>query len=390
MQYNFDEILTRTDTDCVKYDVCEDVFGTPDVLPMWVADMDFATPSFIMEALKQRLEHPILGYSIRSEVYFNSLINWLKNRHNWQVEQSWISFSPGIVPAINMAIDAFSEPGDGIILQSPVYFPFFDAIRNNGCTIIDNPLILDDNKYKIDFSHLEKVLPKARIMLLSNPHNPGGRVWSKQELEKVANMCINHNVLLFADEIHGDLVFKPHVYTPTASISEDIANQTITFIAPSKTFNIAGLGTSSVIIPNGKLKDLYEKALDKVHVGMGNVMGNVASQAAYEQGAEWLDQLLLYINANVEYMERYLTDHLPMLKMMKPEGTYLVWVDFRALDLSDDDLNTFLIREAKLGLNRGSTFGENGKGFMRFNLACPRSTLEKALGQLHKAITHKQ
>ncbi len=390
MPYDFDSIIPRDDTDSVKYDLRTDIFGFSSVLPMWVADMDFATPPFIIEALRKRLEHPILGYSFRSPSYFQALQNWLARRHNWTIEKDWVAFSPGVVPALNMALEAYTQKGDGVILQSPVYFPFFEAIKNNGCKLLDNPLVLKDGQYKINFEQLEELMPRARVFMLSNPHNPGGRVWSAQELEKLANMCMKHNVLLFADEIHGDLVFEPHQFTPVAKLSSEIANQTITFTAPSKTFNMAGLATSSVIISNSKLKAQFDAVINRIHIGMGNVMGNVASEAAYTHGEEWLNDLMHYLAGNLDFMEDYLQTEIPELTMMRPEGTYLVWVDFSALCFNDDELNQFIIREAELGLNRGSMFGKNGELFMRFNIACPRVLLEKGLKQLKAAINkHK-
>jgi len=390
MQYNFDTIIPRDDTDSVKYDLRSDIFGFASVLPMWVADMDFATPPFIIDALKKRLEHPILGYSFRSQSYFNALQKWLAHRHNWTIEKDWVAFSPGVVPALNMALEAFTQKGDGVILQSPVYFPFFDAIKNNGCKLLDNPLLLTNGQYSIDFKQLEELMPKARVFMLSNPHNPGGCVWSTQELEKLANMCVKHNVLLFADEIHGDLVFEPNQFTPVAKLSPDIANGTITFTAPSKTFNMAGLATSSVIISNPKLKAQFDAVVNRIHIGMGNVMGNVASEAAYTHGEEWLNELMHYLAGNLDFMEAFMQAELPELKMMRPEGTYLVWVDFSALHFSDEELNNFMIHEAKLGLNRGSKFGENGKFFMRFNIACPKALLEQGLNQLKSAINKRK
>lgn len=390
MPYDFDSIIPRDDTDSVKYDLRTDIFGFSSVLPMWVADMDFATPPFIIEALRKRLEHPILGYSFRSPSYFQALQNWLARRHNWTIEKDWVAFSPGVVPALNMALEAYTKKGDGVILQSPVYFPFFEAIKNNGCKLLDNPLVLKDGQYKINFEQQEELMPRARVFMLSNPHNPGGRVWSAQELEKLANMCMKHNVLLFADEIHGDLVFEPHQFTPVAKLSSEIANQTITFTAPSKTFNMAGLATSSVIISNSKLKAQFDAVINRIHISMGNVMGNVASEAAYTHGEEWLNDLMHYLAGNLDFMEDYLQTEIPELTMMRPEGTYLVWVDFSALCFNDDELNQFIIREAELGLNRGSMFGKNGELFMRFNIACPRVLLEKGLKQLKAAINkHK-
>jgi len=389
MKYTFDKFIPREGTDSVKYDLRHKVFGFESVLPMWVADMDFATPPFIINALKERLEHPILGYSFRGDTYFKALQDWLLHRHHWKVQKEWIAFSPGVVPALNMALEAYTNPGDGVILQTPVYFPFFEAIKNNGCKLLENFLQIENGQYSIDYEQLKKLLPQARVLMLSNPHNPGGRVWSLKELEKLANMCCENNVLIFADEIHADLVFQPNSFTPVASISTDIAEHTITFTAPSKTFNMAGLATSSVIISNPDLKEAFDAVVNCLHIGMGNVMGNVASEAAYLHGHEWLDQLLVYLEGNLDYMEGFLQKELPQLTMMRPQGTYLVWVDFSALSFTDEELNQFIVCEARLGLNRGSMFGANGKLFMRFNIACPRELLTQGLEQLKDAINNR-
>lgn len=281
MKYNFDEIINRENTASVKYDLRKDIFEKEDVIPMWVADMDFKTPDFIIKAIKDRANHEVFGYSFRPESYFLSIVNWLKRRHNWGISEDWISFSPGIVPAVNMAILAFTEPNDKIIIQPPVYFPFFSAIKNNNRTIIENPLKLKNGRYCFDLNDLAKKLADAKMLILSNPHNPGGSVWTKKELKRLGEMCLENNVLIMSDEIHADLVFKDFKFTPLASISKEIADSIVTFIAPSKTFNMAALSTSSVIASNKELKDKYDKVLDAIHVGLGNVFGTVASEAAY-------------------------------------------------------------------------------------------------------------
>jgi len=296
MHYNFDKIINREHTASVKFDLRKEVFGKEDILPMWVADMDFETPDFVIDTLKKRLEHPILGYSYRPDSYYQSIINWVKRRHQWIIKKEWISFSPGIVPAINMAIMAYTEPGDQIIVQPPVYHPFFSAIKNNHRIQVDNPLTLQNGRYFIDFNDLKAKLKDAKMILLSNPHNPGGSVWSKEELQTLGELCVENDVLIMADEIHSDLVFKPAQYVPMASLSPEIANQTVTFIAPSKTFNMAGLATSSVVISNNILKEKFDQILDTIHISMGNIFGAVASEAAYTHGDEWLDELLEYLS----------------------------------------------------------------------------------------------
>ena len=386
MKYNFNEIVNRENTASVKYDLRKQIFGNENVIPMWVADMDFRTPDFIIDAVKERAEHEVFGYSFRPKSYFESIINWVKRRHQWKIKEEWISFSPGIVPAVNMAVLAYTNPGDKIIVQPPVYFPFFSAIQNNKREQVENPLKLVNGRYQMDFDDLEKKLPDTKMLILSNPHNPGGSVWRKDELQKLGELCIKHNVLVLADEIHSDLVFKGNKYIPLASISEEIAQNTVTFIAPSKTFNMAGLATSSVIVSNKELKEQYDQMLDTIHVGMGNIFGTAASEAAYNKGDQWLDQLLDYLTENINFLESYLNNNIPQIKMIRPEGTYLVWLDCSELDLKGKDIKDFMIEDAKIGLNDGRMFGAGGDGFMRINVACPMQVLEKALTQLKKAI----
>lgn len=387
MKYNFDETIAREDTASVKYDLRKLMFGREDVIPMWVADMDFRTPDFIMEAINQRAQHGILGYSIRPESYYHAIESWLMRHHAWKVEPQWICFAPGIVPALNLAVLAFTKPGDRIIIQPPVYFPFFGAVKQNERVLVYNPLCKDNGRYQMDFTHLEKQCKKgAAMLILCNPHNPGGAAWTLKELERLATTCIKYNTLIVSDEIHADLVNIGFKHTVLASISPEIANNTITLTAPSKTFNIAALSTASVIISNDTLRKQYNDLLETLHLGLGNVFGTVASTAAYSNGDEWLIQLLEYINGNLIYMQQYLEANLPEVKMMKPEATYMVWLNFSAMNLTDAQLNKFLITQAGLGLNQGIQFGKEGKGFMRMNIACPRTTLQKALDNLNEAM----
>jgi cystathionine beta-lyase len=386
MHYNFDKIINREHTASVKFDLRKEVFGKEDILPMWVADMDFETPDFVIDTLKKRLEHPILGYSYRPDSYYQSIINWVKRRHQWIIKKEWISFSPGIVPAINMAIMAYTEPGDQIIVQPPVYHPFFSAIKNNHRIQVDNPLTLQNGRYFIDFNDLKAKLKDAKMILLSNPHNPGGSVWSKEELQTLGELCVENDVLIMADEIHSDLVFKPAQYVPMASLSPEIANQTVTFIAPSKTFNMAGLATSSVVISNNILKEKFDQILDTIHISMGNIFGAVASEAAYTHGDEWLDELLEYLSKNMDYVEQFITEYIPEIKVIRPEGTYLMWLDCSDLNLNNKDLKDFMIQDAGLGFNDGRMFGAGGDQFMRMNVACPIQTIKIALRKLEQAV----
>jgi cystathionine beta-lyase len=386
MHYNFDKIINREHTASVKFDLRKEVFGKEEILPMWVADMDFETPDFVIDTLKKRLEHPILGYSYRPDSYYQSIINWVKRRHQWIIKKEWISFSPGIVPAINMAIMAYTEPGDQIIVQPPVYHPFFSAIKNNHRIQVDNPLTLQNGRYFIDFNDLKAKLKDAKMILLSNPHNPGGSVWSKEELQTLGELCVENDVLIMADEIHSDLVFKPAQYVPMASLSPEIANQTVTFIAPSKTFNMAGLATSSVVISNNILKEKFDQILDTIHISMGNIFGAVASEAAYTHGDEWLDELLEYLSKNMDYVEQFITEYIPEIKVIRPEGTYLMWLDCSDLNLNNKDLKDFMIQDAGLGFNDGRMFGAGGDQFMRMNVACPIQTIKIALRKLEQAV----
>ncbi len=387
MTYNFDKIIHRENTNSVKYDLRKHFFNKEDVLPMWVADMDFETPVFIREAIQKRAEHPIYGYSIKPDSYFHAITSWLKTRHQWDIQQEEIFFSPGVVPGFTLAILAYSKPGDQVVVQPPVYFPFFQAVEDTGRKLLHNQLLEEDNYYKIDFKDLEEKLsdPKTRLLLISSPHNPVGRVWSVEELNKMMELCIKYDVLLLSDEIHADLVFKPHKHTPSAVVSELAKDHCVTFMAPSKTFNMAGLSTSFLIIQNEELKKKYEAILSAYHLGLGNVFGNEGLEAAFNQGAPWLDQLMDYLQKNVDLVADFFNNEFPEITILKPEATYLLWLNCKSLHLNDEELNDFFINKAELGLNRGSVFGSGGEGYMRMNIACPKSTLEKALHQLKLA-----
>ncbi len=386
--YDFDKIVDRTNTNSLKYDLREFFFKDKDVIPLWVADMDFETPIFIREAIQKRAEHPIYGYSIKPDSYFHSITNWLKKRFSWDVIKEDVLFSPGVVPGFTLAIMAYTQPGDKIVTQPPVYFPFFQSVEDNGRELLYNQLIEKDNYYTIDFEDLETKLsdPKTKILLISSPHNPVGRVWNKEELEQMVTLCKKHDVLMLTDEIHSDLVFKGHQHLPTASISEDAKDLCITFMAPSKTFNMAGLSTSFLVIQNEELKKKYEDVLQAYHLGLGNVFGNEALEAAYTHGEEWLEKLNEYLTSNTNYVFDFLENNIPEINFLKPEATYLLWLNCKQLGLKEKELQKFFIKEAGLGLNNGSIFGPGGNGYMRMNIACPLSTVKTALDQLLKAI----
>ncbi len=378
-KYNFDELVDRTNTNCIKYDGRQMFFGTEDVLPLWVADMDFKTPDFIINALKERLEHEVLGYTFRDDSYVGSITNWLEKRHAWKVEKEWLSFSPGVVAGLTLAIEAFSKPGDEVIVQPPVYFPFFDSVKGTGRKMVENPLKLENGRYTFDLEDLkQKITSETKLLLLCNPQNPGGMVWTREELEALTAICLENKVLIISDEIHSDLVFEGHKHIPLPTISEEVAQSCVVCMAGSKTFNIAGLTTSFVVIPNKRLLARYERELKVPHLHMGNIFGSVALKTAYREGEAWLEQMLVYLQENMQLVRTYLKENLPQVVPMEPEATYLVWLDFNALGLSDEELNERLLK-AGVGLNRGVQFGKQGSGYMRINIGCQRSTLLQAL-----------
>ena len=385
--WNFDEPAGREGTDCIKYDRREETFGVKDIIPMWVADMDFNTPDFIVESLQKRLEHHIYGYSFRSSEYFQSMISWIKTRHNWTVEKEWISFSPGIVPALNFCTLAFTQPGDSIIVQPPVYFPFFSAAESHGRNLIYNRLTESEGKWDMDYNSLiAGIDSKTKMIIISNPHNPVGRVWTPEELNNLADICLKNNILIISDEIHCDLVLPGFTHTPMASLSEKIAENTVTLIAPSKTFNLAGLSTSSVIIKNPVLRKSFNRIVDNLHVGNGNIFGNTASIAAYANGHKWLDALLDYIDNNIEFVKDYCGKMIPEIIPVQPEATYMIWLDCRRFGMSGKDLQNFFVHKAGVGMNEGSTFGPGGEGFMRMNLGTTHQTVMKAMEQIERAV----
>lgn len=379
---NFDKIVDRLNTDNVKYDLREAYFGKSDVLPMWVADMDFETPDFIQEAIRKRAWHPIYGYSFRPEAYFTSIVKWVERRHHWKLEKDWILFSPGIVPALNMATLTYTKPGDGILVQPPVYFPFFSAVNNHNRKLIENQLVYQDGKYNIDFNDFEKKAKDAKLFFLSNPHNPVGRLWTKDELQKMGKICVENDVIIIADEIHCDLVLPGYKYIPMASLSKEISAKTVTCIAPSKTFNLAGMATSSLVIEDEGLRKQFAQTIDHVHVGSGNLFGNVASIAAYTHGDQWLDELLNYIDNNFKLLGNFIEREIPDLQLIKAEATYLAWIDFSKTGLTDEEIKQKLLNEAQLGLSPGPVFGRGGEGFQRMNLATPKVNVLSALDRL--------
>jgi len=388
MDWNFDNTPPREGTNSIKYDLRKDTFGSPGIIPLWVADMDFATPGFIIDSLKKRLDHEILGYSFRPLEYFSSIIDWQAIKHKWNIEKEWITFCPGIVPALNICTLTFTSPGDSIVVQPPVYFPFFSAVESHGRKLIYNHLSENNGEYEMDFEELEKIVAsRPKMIMISNPHNPVGRSWSREELSILAEKCLRNNILILSDEIHCDLVMPEYDHVPMATLSKEIADITITCIAPSKTFNLAGLSTSSVIISNPLLRKSFSTMVEKLHISGGNIFGTEASIAAYTHGEKWLSELVEYINSNALFITEFCRVNIPEIIPSRLEATYLLWLDCRKFGMSGSELRDFFITRAGVGMNEGSTFGPGGEGFMRMNIACPKTTIIKALEQIEAAVS---
>ena len=391
IRFNFNKAPSREDTNAEKYALREKLFGSEEVLPMWVADMDIETPFFVMDAIRDRLKHPILGYEEIPESMFEAQIEWIKEQHGYVLEIDQMFYSPSVVASINLAIKAFTDVGDKVIVQSPVYFPFYSSVTNNERTLVKNPLQENEGYYTMDFDTLEASIDeKTKLLLLCSPHNPVGRVWSREELTRLGDICIKHDIIILSDEIHSDLIFKGHKHTPVGSISKALHDRTITCYGPGKTFNMAGLSISTIAIPNEELREKFSKFYKATHFAEGTVFGHVGFEAAYLKGKTWLNELLEHLQGNIDYLDICLKEYMPCIKMLKPEGTYLVWLDCRDLGLSYTDLKAFFFRDAKLGLSSGVSFGKEGEGFMRINLATPRSTVEEAVSRLHKAYESRR
>ncbi len=387
MKYNFDKLIDRKGTASVKYDLLPPVFGSDEVLPMWVADMDFEVPGFIREAIEKRIQHPILGYTFRPSKLFETVANWIHRRHGWKVDPGAIDFSPGIVPALNMCVMEFTDPGDQIVVQPPVYFPFFSAVTNHGRKLVYNQLVESGGSYEVDFDHLEATFKAgARMFFLCHPHNPVGRVWTREELGRIAELAVRYQVLVVSDEIHADVVLFGEQHIPLASLGKDIADLTLTCMAPSKTFNLAGLYTSTVIATHPELKKRYERILDVVHVGGDNILGQVAMEAAYTHGDDWLDQLLKYLEKNYRMLVKQLNAAVPEITISPLQATYLTWLDFSFLNKTDDELKEFIIHKARLGLNHGPMFGPGGEQHQRLNIATPAKVLQEGIERLVGAV----
>ena len=385
--YDFDQVIDRKNTNSIKIDSIQDVFGRADLIPLWVADMDFLSPPEITEAMKRRVEHGVFGYVKPDEAYYTSIIKWLKNKHSWSVDKEDISFIPGVVKGIAFAIDEFTKAGDKVIIQPPVYPPFKGTTKGLNRVVINNQLIFENGQYRMDFDNLREIVKLGcKILILCNPHNPAGRVWTKEELSDLAEICFDNEILVISDEIHSDLALPGFKHTPFATVSDKAAQNCITLMAPSKTFNIAGIVSSFAVIENEEIRKRYFNYLNARQLGEGTIFGYIAAQYAYEYGEEWLSQAISYINKNVQFVDSYLKQNIPQIKAVIPEASFLIWLDCRDLDLSQPELESLFIEKAGLALNSGTFFGKEGKGFMRLNVGCPQSTLKKAMDNLKKAV----
>lgn len=385
---DFDSIVNRKNTGCLKYDFAIQRGMPSDVLPLWVADMDFKTSSYVEDALVERAKNPIFGYTEPLDDYFDAVIGWMERHHNWSPKREWLIKTPGIVFALAMAVKAYTNPGDAVLLQLPVYYPFSEVIRDNGRKIVSNDLYLgEDNRYHIDFEDFEKKIVENQVKLffLCNPHNPVGRVWTKEELITLGDICVRNNVIIVSDEIHHDFIFKGK-HTVFASIKPEYENLCITCTSTSKTFNLAGLQMSNIFIANPDLRAKFQKQLDAAGTSQLGIMGLVGTQAAYANGDTWYEAMMQYVKSNIEFTREYVEKNLKNVRMVDHEGTYLVWLDFKKTGYTADELDNLIIHKAKLWLDSGKIFGDTGKGFQRINVACPRSVLQEALERIKEAL----
>ena len=387
MKYDFDKIIDRTGTESLKWIFPRKVLKVEDAIPMWVADMDFEAPPAVVEALSRRAAHGVFGYPLVPPSFFAAVIGWLERRHGWEVQKSWMAMTPGIVPALNYCVRAFTKPGAGVIIQTPVYFPFYHAIENNGRRVIRNPLRFDGRRYTMDLDDLEKKIDQGgRMLILCSPHNPVGRVWTRDELEALGRLVVARDLVVLSDEIHHDLVYRGHRHQVFAALSPELASRTVTCIAPSKTFNIPGLSTAAVIASNPDFLKAFEDEKERAGFELGQVFGIVGFEAAYAHGGDWLDELLPYLEANVDFLEKFLEERIPKVRLIRPEGTYLALLDCRGLGLDPAALTDFFLKKAGVYLNDGAMFGEEAAGFVRINFACPQALLVEALERIEHAV----
>ncbi len=386
MKYNFDEIIDRRNSDSKKWNEQDDKLLDGDILPMWIADMDFKSCDEIVDALKERADHGVFGYPYINDSVYESIIKWVKDSYNWDIKREWISFTPGVVAGFNLGIRVLTKENEGVIIQPPVYPPFYRVINASGRELVANPLRYEDNRFEIDFEDLEDKLKESKLLLLCSPHNPVGRVWTREELERISELVIKYDAYIVSDEIHGDLVFKDHNHINIGSLSKEMEKRTITLIAPSKTFNIAGLATSVGIIPNPEIKKAFDEEAMRLEVGGVSIFGGVALEASYRHGKDWLDQAMDYIEGNADFAVDYIRKNIPKIKVNKPEGTFLLWLDFKEYGLDQNVLVDLLRDKGRVTLNDGSAFGQEGVGFLRFNIGCPKSLVEEGLKRIEKAL----
>ena len=385
--YDFNTPIDRRGTHCVKLDALKDMYGREDLLSLWVADMDFATPDFIIDALKRRLDHPVLGYPVQYDGYWQSVVNWIRSHHGWQVEREWMRYIPGIVKGIGMVVNVFTKPSDKIIIQPPVYHPFRLVPEHNDREIVMNPLRQVGDTYEMDFEQLEQVIDdKCKILILANPHNPVGITWSRDTLVRLADIAVKYNLIVISDEIHCDMALYGNKHIPFASVSENAARCSITFGAPSKTFNIAGIVSSYAIVPDEVLREKFFAWLTANEMDMATIFAMVATEAAFTEGEEWRQQMLAHIESNIDFVDEYLKANIPEVRAIKPQASYLVWLDFSALGLPHDKLIDMLVNDARLAMNDGAMFGIGGEQHTRLNVGTQRAVLEQAMKQLKEAI----
>ncbi len=386
MKYNFDEIVDRKNSDSIKWGNLEELYGDEEVLPMWIADMDFRSADEIIDALKERVEHGVFGYIYRQDSFYDAIINWVKERFNWEIKKEWILFTPGVVMGLNIGVRELIEKGEKVLVQPPVYPPFYRVLDNNGRLAHNNPLKHDGEKFVMDYEDLENNIGDTKLMLLCNPQNPVGRVWSREELERLGNICLENDITVISDEIHSDFTLKGVKHTPMASISKELEDRTITLMAPSKTFNIAGLVTSVAIIANEKLREVYQNTIAAMEIDATTIFGALGLEVAYNKGGQWLEEVMVYIEDNIDYAIDYIRKNIPEIKLDRPEGTYLLWLDFNSLNKTADEINEALIKVGKVALNDGRPYGKEGDKFFRLNVGCPRSILEEGLKRIEKTI----
>ena len=389
MKYNFDEVIERRGTDSVKYDAVSERWGRSDLLPRWVADMDFRTPPFVIEAIRRRLDHEVLGYTFACEAWYTSIINWQKERHGWNVTREMLTFTPGIVRGLAFALQCFTAPGDKVMVMPPVYHPFFLVTEHNHREVVYSPLLLKDGQYQIDFERFRADVKGCKMLILSNPHNPGGRVWTREELAEIAEICFDNQVLVISDEIHADLTLPGYTHPTFALVSEKARRNSLVFMSPSKAFNMPGLASSYCIIEDEAIRHRFQTYMEASEFSEGHLFAYLGVAAAYSNGTEWLDQALEYIQENIDFTDEYLKTHIPAIRMIRPQASYLIFLDCRGMGVSQKELVDFFVDGAHLALNDGAMFGKEGEGFMRLNVACPRSVLRQALDQIKEAYELK-